>query len=225
MFFGVLANPFQHRRRGYARPLGDGIHRDAVKAHTDGKQFDRQWLPNEARTGEKIPAGLALAPMDATHRAVVDGIIATAARTDGHSRLRIVENNADNIRIKQRRYKLILSIEVRPDLLAVFGKIHYHPNDEREDGGIYAALIDTSGELLSDAFIRGEGIENNVDIFTDILQIEPTRVLAMTALVERICSIQFDLDPHDHGVAESNFRFFAILCGICDEFPVAEVNR
>jgi len=98
-------------------------------------------------------------------------------------------------------------IEVRPDLLAVFGRIDYRRFDEREEEGIYVALIDTSGEFLTGTFIHGEWIEDGFDKFMDILQVEPTRVLALTYYMNRICSIRFDLDPDESGIAESRFLF------------------
>jgi len=84
-------------------------------------------------------------------------------------------------------------MELRPDLLAVLGHLTYRANDGRQNG-LYVAIIDSSGELLTDTFIRGDWIRDD-DRFEQVLRIDSTRVLAMTSNYPRIVSIRFDLDP------------------------------
>jgi len=85
--------------------------------------------------------------------------------------------------------------EIRPDLLAIFGHIKYNPNrnnDQRQEG-LYVALMDTAGEILTESFIRGARIDEYSD-FTRVLQIESTRFIARTVGQIRTVSIRFDLD-------------------------------
>ena len=99
----------------------------------------------------------------------------------------------DNYSGFQSETKLYRIIELRSDILALFGHIKYRPNDEREQG-LYVALVDTAGEMLTDLFVRGERINDISARFVDILQIDSTRVLALTESFNRVLSIRFDFD-------------------------------
>ncbi len=88
-------------------------------------------------------------------------------------------------------------VELRPDVLALFGHIRYRLNDERQPG-LYVALMDTAGEMLADAFIRGEGIWDYSGDFREVVKVDSTQVLAILRGGDRVLSIRFDLEPPNH---------------------------
>lgn len=100
----------------------------------------------------------------------------------------------DNYGITQTYFYRI--IELRPDILALFGYVDFCRSDDR-DPGLFVAMIDTSGDMLTNAVIHGERINDLSDDFKDVLQIDSNHVLALTSSNSRLLSIRFDLDDEN----------------------------
>jgi len=93
-------------------------------------------------------------------------------------------------------------VEVREDILAIFGYVGYADDPDMSREGLWVALVDTSGEILTQMHIRGDWIDR-ASKFGQILQVGPNRFLALIRSHNRILSIRFDLDPPDAAVMEN----------------------
>jgi len=96
-------------------------------------------------------------------------------------------------------------IEIREDMMALFGYISYKPEFDRDrsEEGIMVMLMDTTGEISCETHIRGEHIGLS-DYFAKVLQVESNRVVALVRnYYNSLLSIRFDLDPPDAAVMEN----------------------
>ncbi len=113
----------------------------------------------------------------------------------------------DNYGITQTYFYRI--IELRPDILGLFGYVDYCRGDEREPG-LFVAMVDTSGEMLTNTVIHGERINDISDDFKDVLQIDSNHVLALTKSFHRVLCIRFDFDDEivdDDDVSPGPYSF------------------